>query len=777
MSRSRAPALTAVALVTLALATLLYPGALLRGEAFFERDLHLDWYPRLAVLGRVLREGSLPLWAPGLGFGQPLAADPSLQVLYPTTWLALALPWGAAYTAFVLVHLVVAATGAARLALRLGAGAAGAWTAACLFVLSGPLQSAVNLWTHFAAAALMPWVLLAADTAVRRPGIRATLALAAAGGLQLVAGSPDVCAVTAALGLALVVARLLAARGAHWRRALGTLLAAVALAVALTCVVWWPAASVLARSPRHSLSEDVRVAWSVPPLGLARLVAPLDPARVPFEPGRWTRLYDGPAQPLLYSLYLGLPALGLAAASLIGRRSRTCALALLAAALLLTLFAMGPHAPLYRPLSAAVPLLQMLRFPSKALLALALVVSLLAGLGVRALRRAATPARLAVAALVLAASAASAIVSSRLAAPPGWSAWLGVSFALLVALRVTRARPQAGLASLALVGLAVADLLAAHRDLNATAPAAMLVERPRVADALQLTDGGRIHVFDYHTLPGSAERLLGRGDPYGAAAGPPGLDPRVLVLAVQRQLLVPLTAGFFGLDTSYDFDLRGLFPRDLNDLTFFLDYVHGTPVHTRLLQLGAVAKVVALHERGLHELRLEQVVPTLVGEPLRVFAVPDPRPRAWLVGRTRVVDKGAAFEALADPAFDPSVEALLAGGPALADPAPLEAALRWQERGADRQRLETTASRAAVLVLADAYDPGWRARVDGHEAELLRANVAFRAVAVPPGRHVVELVYRPRELVPACAVSLGALFASLTLVVAARRRGGRRPPH
>ena len=78
---------------------------------------------------RVLHEGAWPLWEPGLGFGQPLLADPSVQVLYPVTWLALALPWGLAYTGFVLVHLLVAGLGAARLAARLGAGRAGSWTA------------------------------------------------------------------------------------------------------------------------------------------------------------------------------------------------------------------------------------------------------------------------------------------------------------------------------------------------------------------------------------------------------------------------------------------------------------------------------------------------------------------------------------------------------------------------------------------------------------------------------------------------------------------------
>src|SRR5262245_18563242 len=140
MARHRGRDLPFAALATLGLAVVLYPGALLRGEAFFERDLHLDSYPRMAALGRVVAQGAWPVWEPGLGFGQPMLADPSAQVLYPLTWVWLLLPWSVAYTAFVLVHLFVALLGAARLAARLGAGRAGSWAAGLAFVLSGPVQ-------------------------------------------------------------------------------------------------------------------------------------------------------------------------------------------------------------------------------------------------------------------------------------------------------------------------------------------------------------------------------------------------------------------------------------------------------------------------------------------------------------------------------------------------------------------------------------------------------------------------------------------------------------
>jgi hypothetical protein len=77
------------------------------------------------------------------------------------------------------------------------------------------------------------------------------------------------------------------------------------------------------------------------------------------------------------------------------------------------------------------------------------------------------------------------------------------------------------------------------------------------------------------------------------------------------------------------------------------------------------------------------------------------------------------------------------------------------------------------LVLHDTYYPGWKAELDGREVPIRPANAAFRAVAVPAGRHQVRFVYRPASVYVGLYLSLAALLVLIGIVIAAlvRSRG------
>jgi hypothetical protein len=763
---------------TLALAVLLFPGALVRGEMFFERDLNFDWYLRLAAVARAVADRALPLWDPGVTFGQPLLADPGTQVLYPTTWLGLVLPRPLGYTAFVLVHLLVAALGAQRLARAWGATRLGAAVAGLGWMLCGPLQSLVNLRQHLAGAAWMPWALVAAEGVAVSPGVSSGARLAAVLAVQVLAGSADLCAMTWALAIGWVVVRTLAPR--RRRRALvraagATAAGASAAAVLATAVVWMPAADVLARSPRRDLVADVREVWSVPPAGWARLAVPLDPGRVGSDPEARRELYDRADLPFLFSLYLGAPLLALGAVAVAARPRPRAAVFLLVAAGVAAAVALGPHAPFYPLAAKLLPPLRILRYPSKALVALSFGAAVLAGLGCSALQRGRVRRgrALALGALLLAAAPLVWWSSVRYGPVPAVASVVAAAAAagLLAAHAAGAARRT--VAALALAGVCLADLVAVHTGLHATAPESVFFTPPALLSFVDRAAGRRLYVYDYTTLPHASPTRLGRASPYLTIVPPPGFDSRAFGVAALQSYLLPPWAALLGAPVAFEFDMRGLYSRELNDLTFFLRRVEGTPAHERLLATAGVGTVVSLHQAGLEGLLPAARLPSVFPEPILVWRVPgDPR-RTRVVGCARVADAAEAFRALDSPGFDPAAEAIVPSPPPGLGPCGRAGESRLVFEGADRVRLEVDAARPALVVLADTWDPGWRAWVDGRPAHVLRANVTFRAVVVPAGRHVVEMVYRPRAASLGLAVSAVTMLAAFAATAVWRCRPGR----
>ncbi len=81
----------------------------------------------------------------------------------------------------------------------------------------------------------------------------------------------------------------------------------------------------------------------------------------------------------------------------------------------------------------------------------------------------------------------------------------------------------------------------------------------------------------------------------------------------------------------------------------------------------------------------------------------------------------------------------------------------------DYIRMYVKTEEPGLLFLSEIFYPGWKAKVNGVETKILRADYMFRAIPVKGGEQLVEVYYAPDSFKLGAAVSLGSL-ALLILV-------------
>jgi len=202
-------------------------------------------------------------------------------------------------------------------------------------------------------------------------------------------------------------------------------------------------------------------------------------------------------------------------------------------------------------------------------------------------------------------------------------------------------------------------------------------------------------------------------------------------------------------------------------MNLLLRAVDDQPGYLRLLQIGGVQRVIALHPEHEGLVRLG-TIPGVFRIPIHVFAVPGAAPRVYVPERVYPTEGTATYAALFGADFRPGRDAVVSGPSTI--PSPARGAARIVADRPDRVRIDAQLDTPALVVLTDGAAPGWRARVDGRPAEVRRVNGTFRGVEAPAGRHEIELVYRPSTVYWGLGISLVALVALGTLYV--RGRGG-----
>jgi hypothetical protein len=156
---------------------------------------------------------------------------------------------------------------------------------------------------------------------------------------------------------------------------------------------------------------------------------------------------------------------------------------------------------------------------------------------------------------------------------------------------------------------------------------------------------------------------------------------------------------------------------------------------------------------------------------VKIYENLDVIPRAFLVNEwIESEDVMSSIDIMTSPDFDPQKSAVVIGlGSGMTDniyPGTVEV-LDYE---AERVILSVESEMGGLLVLTDAYYPGWHATVDGQSAEIYQTDGYFRGLWVPAGSHDVEFHYEPASLPAGLVMTTLGIFGLVVLLVIGFRK-------
>lgn len=708
---------------------------LFEGGSFYFRDLSRTFLPVRLFLLEGLAAGELRYWNPYVHEGEPSAM---LPLGYPFELLQLLAPshWGVSLS--LALHVPLAALTFAFLARSLGLRPLAAGAGALVYAWGGFALSTLNLYHYVGTVAWAPLLVWACERATRAQGwarVYPTLAIAIA---------------VSTLGAELLVQALLLGvclAAPRERSSARRLALCVALGLGLCGYALLPLMGLSGGSVRGEGFTVAQVmGFSLHPFSLLQtLVANLHSDLSDVSNQFWGRRYF--TGQYFLSLYLGPLALLLAVLGLWQPRGR-----LLGRLCFLGVFvSLGSYAGLHY-LVEWLPL-RIVRFPVKAFFLAHFCVALLAAAGLERLAAASPRAwrsaawgwlaaaavlglggvgllvnegvRRAVIGVVLAPRAAPWLrldLAQRIGADVAQAGLLCVAAALLAAAAAAgKLAPRR--ACLGVAGLLAADLLRAGsgvnpmvpaRDLRPSAETRELAARLRPSESRALVCNPDWASF-VRQNPGPALRFDWRLRAY--------VDSLIPALNLGEHVPTALSANA----TQHVPDSVCLTEGQLICLDM--------PSLEARLDQAAVTHVISTHPLEAAGLQLEWSA-----RPARIAPLP-----LYLYRRAQ----GRPFAEFEQPG----------SGSALVE-----------RTSAGSLRVSVDALQPGELVLHERWARGWQARLDGVAVPLLSGR-RHLSLAVPAGRHRLELDYAPPGLRAGVALSLLSLGTLLVVSAAGRRRG------
>jgi hypothetical protein len=698
-----------------------------------------------------VRAGRLPMWQPSNFAGAPCVAS------YSPFWI----PY------YIAPHPITLAWIAVLQALTIGLGmwlllrrsfelsfwpaAIGSWCA--------PLTGFMTVWHGFSLVGpfcWLPWSLLAADAAVKRPGGYASVGVAVVSALILLSGHPGIAGLVL-LTTGLYVLWLLAEEirnGQRWQitaRSASAITLAWALGFLLSAPYLVPLLDYTrtgARTQSRSESFEER-----PPQGLVALPAIVLPD---FYGGNvranWQRVVRTVLPESSSGAYAGLlAALWLAPLAFCDRKRRSRVIFL--ALLIFVSLGWTLNVPGIVDVLRSKPLQPLAALSyNRWVLATSLAIVILAAIGLEHLRN--TAARFRwwfLIPMLTTASLGCWCLYRRVTMSQFnevftlcYAVGVGGSFAALIGWVTTiRQVPYGKWIRLGVICLLPVELFWFAWNERRQADMSLYFPRIPVLEKLAALPAGRI--WGVSCFPPNLNLLYGLDDVRGYDAVDPADFVRLFDLAVDRQ--------------------RSTFPP-------YAVTQYAVPLArqtTAGVHLHPVADLLGVRYLIYRERPGPEMPLVLQEDDYWITENRNALPRAFVPRTVRSVkDNDQAIREMGSFDFDPSRTAFVTDDLRLPDA--MQGQVTVHPETPTRSEIAADMQTAGLVLVSDMWDAGWHAELDGEECPIYRVDVALRGFQVPAGKHRIVCTYRPQSVKSGFrAAAAGGLILLLWVIAKVRR--------
>jgi hypothetical protein len=703
-------------------------------------DLITQFYPWRTFAATSIKRGILPLWFPAMLLGTPFVGNSQSAIFYPLNAWYYVLPTPSAWVLSLFVSTSIAGVGMHLFARSLGASRLGSTVAGIAFAFCGFM----TVWQNQAlgdAAIWLPLIFLGINLLSRQVTSARLAMTALVFAMPFLAGHPET-----ALNIGLAAGAFALYRFV-WppiepvvNRSRMTYIVALTsagcLALGLAAAQLLPTLDWLSQ-----ISRSLDTSWGARPSAEIVTFLSRDISTNPSSAGIFVP--EGEA-------YVGILTLLAAALAALHRKRRDALF--FAVIVVLALQVIYGWGPLYA-LSQVIPLVRGNK-NWRLIVIVSFSLAALASLGVSAVEECANRARvrlrlrwLLLAGPLIGCAYGLASLTSRLSingtppwfAGPASTAVLLLSGGLILALALSsRVRGMALVVSLLMIQ--ALDLVSfSHGYIPFESPDMIFPSAP-VFDYLQRHDPTHY-------------RVLGLDTTYG-----------------------PNFETMYGLSTAAGYDQP---IRRTDQLLNSWGTAHNSPltadslVHTsdRRLDLMNVKFLVATTfnpSASLLETYPDRFTEVFADGAVRVFQNRSVLPRTFLVpaaGRESLPNEAEEFKRLLDPRFDPATSVIVSspvapvGDTGVTSGNATDSAVLSSSPDINETRILATVATPSVLVLSQAYYPGWRVDVDDRPAALLRVDYGFLGVDLGAGEHRVRFVFDPP------VQRIGLVLSSIALII------------